>query len=104
MKTLFVILSLLVTMNLFSQSKDLVPQKFTNIPPSELKITVSSRLNDNCFRDFDEYTTNDMFPFGAYDIKMKFYISPKIDYVQRVFITGLTKPNYFFTVGINFKF
>ena len=111
MKKLLLILTLFCSLNLFSQNQPLVLQKYTaqhilrlEYPMSYLKVTVGSRLNDKSYLDFDENTMNDPFGFGAYDIKMKIFATPKIDYVQRVFITGLTKPIYFFSVGVIRKF
>jgi len=107
MKKLLLILTLLCSLNIFSQNQSLVLQKYTTqyilrleYPTSYLKVTVGSRLNDRAYLDFDENTMNDPFGFGAYDIKMKIFATPKIDYVQRIFITGLTKPYYFYTIGI----
>jgi hypothetical protein len=111
MKNLLICLSLFCSISLFSQKTQLVDPKYTvqeimklELPNSDMKIRVSSKLNDKCYIDFDEETFNDPFGFGAYDIKMKLFLTPKIDYVQRVFITGLTNPIYFFMIGINRKF
>jgi len=111
MKKLLLFLTLFCSLNIFSQNQPLVLQKYTTqhilrleYPTSYLKVTVGSRLNDKSYLDFDENTMNDPFGFGAYDIKMKIFATPKIDYVQRVFITGLTKPIYFFSVGVIRKF
>lgn len=111
MKKLLTALSLFLTLNVFSQPQSLVNPKYTRneilkleLPNDEFKFTVSSKLNDGAYIDFDENTMNDPFGFGAYDIKMKIYATPKLDYVQRIFITGLTKPTYFFMIGFSYKY
>ena len=111
MKKLLLSLTLFCSLITFSQPQTLVDTKYTTkhilrleYPTSYLKVTVGSRLNDKAYIDFDENTMNDPFGFGAYDIKMKIFATPKIDYVQRIFITGLTKPYYFYTIGVIKKF
>jgi hypothetical protein len=111
MKKVLTILSLFLTLNVFSQPQSLVNPKYTRneilkleLPSDEFKFRVSSKLNDGAYIDFDENTMNDPFGFGAYDIKMKIYATPKLDYVQRIFISGLTNPTYFFMIGIIRKF
>ncbi len=111
MKKLLLFLTLFCSLNIFSQNQPLVLQKYTTqhilrleYPTSYLKVTVGSRLNDKSYLDFDENTMNDPFGFGAYDIKMKIFATPKIDYVQRIFVTGLTNPIYFFSLGVIRKF
>jgi hypothetical protein len=111
MKKIITSLCLFLTLNVFSQVQSLVNPKYTRneilkleIPKEEFKFRVSSKLNDKSYIDFDENTINDPFGFGAYDIKMKLYVTPKFDYVQRIFITGLTNPTYFFMIGFNYKF
>ena len=111
MKKLLLILTLFCSLNLLSQPQLLVLKKYTaqhilrlEYPETYFKLTVSSKLNDRSYIDFDENTMNDPFGFGAYDIKMKIFATPKIDYVQRIFITGLTKPIYFFKIGVIKKF
>jgi hypothetical protein len=47
---------------------------------------------------------NDPFGWGAYDIKLKYFLSPKVHFVQRIFVTGLTRTNYFMMFGIDKKF
>ena len=111
MKKLLFILTFFCSLNIFSQRQTLVDSNYTTnyilrleSPNPYLKVRVSSKLNDKAYIDFDEETFNDPFGFGAYDIKMKIFATPKIDYVQRIFITGLTKPYYFYTIGIIRKF
>jgi hypothetical protein len=111
MKKVLTILSLFLTLNVFSQPQSLVNPKYTRneilkleLPSDEFKFRVSSKLNDGAYIDFDENTMNDPFGFGAYDIKMKIFATPKIYYVQRIFVTGLTNPIYFFSLGVIRKF
>jgi hypothetical protein len=110
MKKVLLVTSMVFSLCGLSQTNPLVKTKYTSkeilkldIPKTDLRVSVSSRLNDKCYIDFDENTFNDPFGFGAYDIKMKLFVTPKIDYVQRIFITGVDKPVYFFSTGIILK-
>jgi len=110
MKKVLLFLTLLCSLNIFSQNQLIVPKYTTQhilrlevqTPPFEF--TIKSRLNDNAFSDFNKYTMNDPFGWGAYDIKLKYFLSPKVHFVQRIFVTGLTRTNYFMMFGIDKKF
>ena len=64
------------------------------------KIVVSDGLNDM----FDNLDTEDFLSLGAYDVRVKLYVSRDIRLIGRVLIAGIQTQKYFYSFGINLKF
>ena len=74
-------------------------KKFTTNPMNRFKFTARVQLNSSAFAN--GLTTEDLLSFGAYDLRVRFYITPDLKVFQRMFIVG-TKT--FYTTGVVFKF
>ena len=69
-------------------------------PTEKFKITISAKLTNSPIQNgIYNINFNDIIFSGSYDIRARFYITPDLKIFQRVFITGVSNSNIFYTTG-----
>lgn len=63
---------------------------------SGIDAAVSDFLND--------LEASDYLSLASYDIRVKFYITNRINMISRVFVTGIQSNMYNYSVGLNISF
>jgi hypothetical protein len=60
-------------------------------------------LNSGINAAFGDFDASDYLGLASYDIRVKFYITPKINMVGRFFITGINSDSYNYSIGLTVK-
>ena len=85
----------------FKQKSDFVYRLKYN----KFQLSISTKLKSiNLVETFSNLTINDLIFAGSYDIRLRFYVSSNIKIFQRVFITGVSNSQVFYTTGLIIKF
>ena len=85
----------------FKQKSDFVYRLKYN----KFQLSISTKLKSmNLVETFSNLTINDLIFAGSYDIRLRFYVSSNIKIFQRVFITGVSNSQIFYTTGVIMKF
>jgi len=72
---------------------------------NKFQLSISTKLKSmNLVETFSNLTINDLIFAGSYDIRLRFYVSSNIKIFQRVFITGVSNSQIFYTTGLIMKF
>jgi len=72
---------------------------------NKFQLSISTKLKSmNLVETFSNLTINDLIFAGSYDIRLRFYVSSNIKIFQRVFITGVSNSQIFYTTGVIMKF
>lgn len=90
----YILFFILFNIATYSQSINTVIKK------EHVKVTIRTMVN----REYDPYNDYDFINVGAYDIRTKIYLNKNISIVDRAVITGLDTKNYFYSIGIVYKF
>ena len=85
----------------FKQKSDFVYRLKYN----KFQLSISTKLKSiNLVETFSNLTINDLIFAGSYDIRLRFYVSSNIKIFQRIFITGVSNSQVFYTTGLIMKF
>ena len=85
----------------FKQKSDFVYRLKYN----KFQLSISTKLKSmNLVETFSNLTINDLIFAGSYDIRLRFYVSSNIKIFQRIFITGVSNSQIFYTTGVIMKF